>query len=717
MLPTIDKINTWLTHYVHSSGDDQETLLQKKIWWLIHCFGFFLLILATFLIKIEFTPAVDLMNLLFLIGLILGPLIFHFYKKKIERYALFSQIGVVLICAAKVYLEGGLLYAGAPIFIGLIAPVYALTMPNKKRAVIILLLYIFLMIGGTLLQPENPDKNLVSYYFIGFLIGVIQIFATLYYYTVQVEKLKRDEKQRMKELDDFKTKFYTNITHEFRTPLTIILGMTDQIKTSPKEWLEEGLTMIKRNGRKLLNLTNQLLDLSKLEANAMPVNLVQDDIAVYLKYLVESFHSLAGSKGIRLAFFVEPEKILMDFDPDKIQDIVSNLLSNAIQFTTKDGLIQVSASLDESNTKKKLILTIKDTGTGIPEEHIPKIFDRYFQAENQKEHLTEGTGLGLSLTKELIILLNGDITVESNFGQGSTFIVRLPITNQVTNSPVFLSKEKLLSKLAYEENYNIPILPEKEGKEKLVLLLVEDNNDVVRYLYSLLSSHYQVEVAANGLEGFEKSISIVPDLIISDVMMPLMDGFEFCKQLKRDLRTSHIPVIMLTARVDANSKVEGLMAGADVYLAKPFNREELFVRIKKLIELRRALQNRYKANPLLSGKQLLNNNTPFEKEDAFIKKVHHILKGHLSDEEFGITELGRSLGMSRSQLYRKFSALTNTSVHHFIRKLRLVQARELLLTTDLNVTEVALETGFKNLSHFSKVFSEEFGVAPSKVKP
>ena len=255
-------------------------------------------------------------------------------------------------------------------------------------------------------------------------------FIGLYYYTSQVERLKQEEKYRMRELDEFKTKFYTHITHEFRTPLTIILGMADQIKDNPVEWMDEGLKMIKRNGKNLLNLINQMLDLSKLEASLMAVNLIQDDIALYLKYLVESFHSLADAKNISISFLTDPEEIRMDFDPDKILDILSNLLSNAIKFTPEGGLIQISVSKEEKEIESYLIVSVKDNGIGIPTEQLPKVFNRYFQAENFGEQLTQGSGLGLALTRELIKLLKGEITVKSVLNEGTIFTVRLPITNK-----------------------------------------------------------------------------------------------------------------------------------------------------------------------------------------------------------------------------------------------------------------------------------------------
>lgn len=713
MLPVINSINLWLTQYVYYPGDDKETVLQKKIWWLLLLLGLPFLVAGSLIIGNKEGNGIVITNILFLVSSPFLLLIFHFYKRGIEWYALLLQLGVVIISAVKVYLMGGLLSAGAAIFVGMIGPMYALILPNKKRAIHVFGLYMFLMIVATLIQQEKNESYLIIHYFLGFILGVTQIFFTLYYFTTQVDKLKSEEKQRMKELDEFKSKFYINVTHEFRTPLTIILGMADQIKKAPKQWLFEGLNMIKRNGQKLLTLTNHLLDLSKLDSKAMPVHMVQGDIAQYMKYIVESFHSLARAKRIHLALNIRAKEIMMDFDPDKIQNIVSNLLSNAIHFTPPGGSVRIAIGEEIIEEENSLLIKIEDTGPGISDADLPKIFDRYFQANNQQENINGGTGLGLALTKELVLLFNGSISVESTIGKGTTFSIQLPITNEAMFDKKLISQEEILP-IHYQEKR--PPLPAINASNKMVLLIIEDNMDVVKYLYSLLSADYQIEVASNGLEGLEKAINIIPDLIITDVMMPIMDGFEFCEKLKNNLKTSHIPVIMLTARADMESKITGLKLGADVYLAKPFEREELFVRIQKLIELRQALINRYKTNMNNIPQRLFGEPT-FEKEDSFIQRVYKILGENLGDEEFGILELSRSLGMSRSQLYRKFSALTEISVHQFIRKLRLQNARELLLTGNKNVTEVAMETGFKNLSHFSKVFYEEFGIAPSRVRP
>lgn len=604
---------------------------------------------------------------------------------------------------------GGMHVVSTPVFVGLMATVYGLTLPNKKRAIFIFLLFSLLMPLTSLLNPHRPEDRLFSHYFLGFFIFVSFIFFILYYFTTQLEKSKRKEKKRIKELDELKTKFYTHIAHEFRTPLSIIMGMVDQMKNNPSKWLDEGHYIVKRNSKNLINLTNQLLDLSKLEAHSMPLNMIQDDLVLYVQYLVESFHSLAEVKKIKLKFTSNPKELWMDFDPDKIRDIISNLLSNAIKFTPHGGSVKIRLDVTEQN---QLEIMVKDTGIGIPKEQLHKVFDRYFQAKNHLDTLQEGSGLGLALTKEFVKLLNGTINVSSTINKGSTFTIQLPITKNANEVQWPYSTEILhpnINNLQKENNKRV-------SNDQLKLLVVEDNVDVIRYLESLLAKNYQIETAHNGFEGLTKALEIIPDLIISDVMMPVMDGFGLCKQLKENMRTSHIPIVLLTARFDTESRMEGLKTGADAYLSKPFNREELFIRIENLIELRKKLQIRFKSLTDQKSNSFNLENLYFNKEDLFMQKVQKVLESNLSDEEFGIEELCQSLAMSRAQLYRKFAALTDTTVYSFIQKLKLKKAKELLLTTNLNVTEVAYDTGFKNLAHFSRLFSKEFGHAPSKTR-
>lgn len=717
----LSKGNQFLIDYLYLEGDSQETLMQKKIWWILTMAGLPFLIVMSLVISDKMGIEVVIINTIFALAMIVSLLIFHFQRNNIERHALFIEITILSLTVIKVYLMGGLLEAGGAIFIGMISPLYALTTPNRKRAIFLYLIYLAGMIAATELQPDIVHNYFLFYYYMGFALGITMAFSGLYYYTGELERLKQKEKLRMEELDQLKNNFYTHITHEFRTPLTIILGMADQIREDRERNLDQGLEMITRNGKKLLNMTNQLLDLSKMEAMLMPVHWVQQDIIGYLKYLVESFHSFAEASHIDLSYSIDEDSLVMDFDPDKINDILTNLISNAIKFTPEGGKVRVKAFREEINGENRLQLLVIDNGPGIAKAYLPRVFERYFQAKRHEDEYTEGSGLGLAITRELVFLMKGNISVSSELNEGTTFSVTIPISNKAKREAVIYPTKTSSVRLGNTGSEMESFAPEHKGKLKL--LIVEDSKDVAAYLNSLLSLKYEISNAWNGVEGLELAIDMIPDLIISDVMMPLMDGFTLCRKLKNDMRTSHIPIILLTARNERASRMEGLRAGVDAYLVKPFNKEELFVRLDKLIALRKELRDSFHRMTQVSEKSFLNIQTLSDinlsnhgQEYAFMSRVYEILKSHLSEEEFGIAELCVSLGMSRSQLYRKFSSITDTSVHQFIRNLRLIKAQELLRSTDLNVTEVAYDTGFKNPSHFSRVYSEHFGITPSKEK-
>ena len=527
------------------------------------------------------------------------------------------------------------------------------------------------------------------------------------------EKIQKDktlieqQAEQLLELDKAKSRFFTNISHEFRTPLTIISGMVDQVKSKPELWLEKGTTMIKENTHNLLNLINQILDLRKLETQNLELNLVQGDIVQYLRYIISSFQPFAKSNGLQLHFLAVQSSIQMDYDADKMLRIVSNLLSNALKYTPKEGHVYFHVDKKEINAEDFLQIRVQDTGKGIPKDQIQHIFDRFFQVNEKTITKTgQSTGIGLALVKELVKLMNGSIKVESELEKGTTFEIQLPIT---TNSPVTNVQTELPDYIAQVESSTPEaFIQSSEPAEKPNLLIVEDNADVVQFLIAYLEEHYHLLIARNGQEGIDKAIEQVPDLIVSDVMMPQKDGFELCDTLKTDERTSHIPIILLTAKADFESKIEGLEKGADAYLAKPFEPKELLVRLEKLLELRKQLQQKYKSfSPQSTG------SSP---EDAFIQKVQKAVLDNLDNEDFGIVHLCRTLAMSRTQVHHKIKALTGKSTSIFIRSIRLQKGRELLQTTDLSVSEVAYRVGFRQHSHFSKFYSEEFGETPSRTR-
>lgn len=513
---------------------------------------------------------------------------------------------------------------------------------------------------------------------------------------------------QLQELDEAKARLYANITHEFRTPLTVILGMVDRIRGHSQE-----RNLIQRNSQNLLRLINQLLDLSKLESGKLGLNLLQGDIIRYLQYLTESFYSMAREKDIRLLFYPEVEELVMDFDEAKIQHIVYNLLSNALKFTPGQGKVVLHATLQTRAQGDWLQLKVQDSGIGIAERELDHIFDRFYQADASSTRKGEGTGIGLSLTRELVELMEGDISVASSPGKGTTFTLRFPIRQ---NAPKLPMQSKAVDQpLVTSEVPAFPPLSETEnGAEKPILVLIEDNADVATYITSLLQPQYHIHVERNGQAGIERVLEVIPDIVISDVMMPEKDGFEVCETLKQDERSSHIPIILLTARGTQEDRLTGLRGGADAYLTKPFEKEELFIRLEKLRELRQILQLRYGGDRQLA-RTLARKEAP-NPEEAFLQKLIQVVRDRLDDPQLGVNDLCRVAKLSNTQVNRKLKALVGKTPSQFIRLIRLQQAIELLESSEMNISEVAYAVGFSDPNYFSRAFSEEFGYAPSVIR-
>jgi signal transduction histidine kinase/DNA-binding response OmpR family regulator/ligand-binding sensor domain-containing protein len=563
-----------------------------------------------------------------------------------------------------------------------------------------------------------------------YILAIILIIRAWFKFSINRAKLKsqlfveQNEAKRAKELDHLKTQLYTNITHEFRTPLTVILGMAQQIASKPDEHLKSGTEMIIRNGQSLLNLVNEMLDLSKLESGKMSLQLIQGDIINFLRYIVESFHSLAESQNKQLHFLSEIDSLHIDYDPEKMRQIVANLLSNALKFTPEKGNIYLSvneSSIAGKENQSSLVIKVKDTGIGIPEDQMLYIFDRFYQSDNSHTRKTEGTGIGLALTRELVKLMEGEISVKSpptGANKGSEFTVMLPFKRlSIAEHGIAYPDLKLVppQKTNVVTEIKNDLIGETAANEKPLILLVEDNADVVAYTASCLPD-YRLAVGKDGMEGLEIAADMIPDLIITDVMMPLMDGFELCHKLRNDELTSHIPIIMLTAKADMASKMEGLERGADVYLEKPFNREELLIRIKKLLELRKHLQQYYLKKAGLTDKPLPIPDIPADDktEDIFVKKVREAVEAHLADIDFSVEQLCKQLFMSHSQLHRKLEALTGCSPNKFIRIIRLNKAKELLKDQENSIGAIALDCGYNDPGYFARVFKQENGITPQE---
>ncbi len=538
--------------------------------------------------------------------------------------------------------------------------------------------------------------------------------------------------EHLAEVDHIKSRFFANISHEFRTPLTLILGPIQKWSDKTHEEDEKkDLRMAERNAYRLLRLINELLDLSKLEAGAMKLRACRMNIVPLVKGIAYSFASSAGMRGIALNVIAEEDEIETYCDRDMVEKILSNLLSNAFKFTPEAGSVSVrlTTSLLRQTTPGNDIvasdyveLSVSDTGIGIPPDQLDKVFDRFYQVDASQTREQEGSGLGLALVKELVELHHGTIQVESEVEKGTTFTVRIPLGRnhlkddeivEVPESvePVRPEAEGIPRDMTAEEMPGDSDLRQAKG-EKPIVLVVEDNADVRAYIKDYLVPMYQVAEARDGAEGIEKAEEIVPDLILTDVMMPKKDGYEVCRTLKRDEKTSHVPIILLTAKAESQDKLEGLEIGADDYLIKPFEPKELLARVRNLISLRRKLRDRFKASvPLKPGEIAITS-----MDDAFLKKVMAAIEQHMGDEHFHIDELGALVGMSRRQLHRKLSALTNQGPGEFIRYVRLHRALELLQKDAGTISEVGYRVGFSDPSYFSKCFQQQFGIAPSGIR-
>ncbi len=520
---------------------------------------------------------------------------------------------------------------------------------------------------------------------------------------------ERHEVQRIHDLDMLKIKFFTNISHEFRTPLSLIMAPIEKlIKNTEEEDKKLQFKIIQRNAKRLLNLVNQLLDFRRMEEKEFKLNPIYADIVAFIKEVVQSFSDISEKKNINLSFNSQLEVCLLQFDQDKLEKILFNLLSNAFKFTHAGGSISVEINLAppvENFKSEEVEILIKDTGIGIPEDKQDKIFEQFFQNEVPGNMINQGSGIGLSITKEFVKLHHGNIKVESKPGEGSCFTVSLPISTHHDFNIRQNEKEDIhlaMSNFTDEENTKL------HGKP--MILLVEDNEDLRFYLKDNLRKQYNIIEAANGKDALKLSFSYLPDIIISDIMMPEMNGLELCSQLKNDKRTSHIPIIILTAKTDDEYKIEGFNVGADEYISKPFSFEILESRLTNLIAQRETIRKNFQKHIEINPKQIKVESI----DEKLIQKAVEFVEKNLSNAEYSVEDLSNELGMSRVNLYKKLISLTGKSPIEFIRIIRLKMATQLLESNSMSVSEVAFKVGFNNPKYFSKYFKEEFGVLPSQ---
>ena len=530
-------------------------------------------------------------------------------------------------------------------------------------------------------------------------------------------ELGKMEAERLKQLDLVKSDFFSNVTHEFRTPLTLILGHLDQvIPNITDERAKKELIVVKRNAKLLEKLINQLLDIAKIEADRMDIDLRKGNIVPLLNEIQRSFASLADRKGVGLDFEVKQETISMEFDPDKVELIFYNLLSNAFKFTDK-GKVSLTVDTAEKDGKQFCKLVVQDTGIGIVEEQIPKVFDRFYQSENSRWRKNKGTGIGLALVKDLVELHEGTIDLKSISGVGTEITIMLPVEHQLLNQDSEMEIPALEPidpdlEVAVEFDSTEQKLTEEEVNAQNIVLVIEDNDDIRNFLRLTLEPTFRVFDTIDGETGIEKATEIIPDVIVCDVMMPGKDGFEVTKILKKQEKTSHVPIILLTAKAGVENRITGLETGADAYVPKPFSSDELHARIKNLIDGRKKLKEKYSRSLLVKPDVVAEPSM----EEKFLLRVKKVVEEHLDDENFSVEELSKKVGMSRAQLHRKLIALTGKSASRFVRNYRLEHAYQLLENRVGTVSEIAYRVGYSSPAYFTKCFTEDFGISPSQVK-
>lgn len=557
------------------------------------------------------------------------------------------------------------------------------------------------------MQKKTNRLLLLLFVIVSVLFVLLGIFSILYI------RQKQKRQQMLEHLENVRTHFFTNITHEFRTPLTIILGLSEdlvQSGTSSADYFEK-ISLIYRQGENLLQLIDQLLHISKIKSEIGFEEKHHGDIVPYVRMICDNFRYEAHAKDIELSFHAQEPHLEIVFVADFVRKIVRNLLSNALKYTPKYGSVHVLFYRE----KHEIVLEVRDTGKGIEPEKLPHIFDLLYQAESS--HSEVGMGVGLSLVKQIVDSQGGSIDVVSDYGKGSTFKVRLPYVEKDVNAkplPHTLLEQLLLDDepLDVATDVNVPV-GVTDSEEALRLLIVEDNMEVAYYIGSQLQHKYMLFYAHNGVEGLKEANNIVPDLIMTDVMMPEMDGLTFCEHVRASEVLNHIPVIIITAKGQQDDRIKGLQAGADAYLVKPFSPLELHVRIESLIESRKMLRRKYGS----SGELFDTAKPTYDKEEQFLHKFIDVTNVLMRKGSTDLDTLASAMCMSSRQLNRKIVALTGKTVVSYVIQIRLNKARHLLQSpNDLLISEVALQCGFEDGAYFSRVFKKAFQMPPTQYR-
>jgi signal transduction histidine kinase/DNA-binding response OmpR family regulator len=548
--------------------------------------------------------------------------------------------------------------------------------------------------------------------------GILVSLILLLLYSGQRYKTRKNRQlfEKSEEVARMKSSFFSNISHEFRTPLTLISGPIDKLlQHSDDPVIQKELKLMQKNSERLLSLINQLLDLSRLESGSLSLSVSKTDLFSLVRGVAMSFESLAEMKQIRISVETDDSMSTGWVDRGKLETILINLMGNALKFSPREGEVRVKiAGIHDKNGLDYCQIVVSDNGEGIPAKDLDHVFDRFFRGSENELSGTVGSGIGLALTRELVLLHKGEISVNSTPGKGTEFTVKLPV------SKITYSEQELIP-ASPTESIPMSVISESESPINKsgdiftdtsvpLLLLIEDNPDVMNYLTGILGDLYRIITAPDGEAGVEAAFREIPDIIISDVMMPKMDGHQVAEILKQDAKTSHIPLILLTAKASHDDKIKGLQTQADDYVTKPFRPDELKLRVNNLLSARKKMREKYNRKIEVRPDELSAESM----EESFLKKVVGAINKHLVDEDFSVDQLAGDVGMSRSQLHRKLIALTDQSATDFIRSYRLNLAREKIENHTGTISEIAYEVGFNSPSYFSKAFKDKFGVSPSE---
>lgn len=538
-------------------------------------------------------------------------------------------------------------------------------------------------------------------------VCALAVIGLLWY----VLRTRRANIRMLKRMERMRTTFFTNITHEFRTPLTVILGLSEEMQGKCQDAQQQQyLDSIQRQGKSLLGLVNQLLDITRLAAGANEVAWCKGDIVAYLKRTVDGYTDYARLRKVNLTFHAQKTELDICFVPEYMDKIVRNLVANALKYTPEEGYVAVVLTLENGQA----VMRVTDTGKGFPKEDLPHVFELFYQGSNNKEGSFVGTGVGLPFVKQMMEQMNGSVEARNRKEGGAELVLTLPL-KQMPEIPRQCTEWR-----EQEIVETIPDAPQEEKAEqgetiheRPVVLVVEDNDDIVCYITTLLEQRYEVRKAANGYEALLDAEEMHPDLIVTDLMMPEMDGYELCNRVRNSELICHVPIVVVSARGEDEDRIRALENGADAYLQKPFNAEELMVRVEKLIEQRKMLQER--AVRMLSGN--VNADTSLSDEDRkFMNRLNALIRDNIGNKHFGVEALAEKLNCSSSRLYRRIRAITGYSTQSYILRLRMERAKELLESTTRSVSDVALHCGFDDTSYFTRTFRNFYGCTPSQTR-